>query len=228
MEHSPDGDYDAVAADDLPGLLKFLDAVACARPVAGDLAFWLNAYSANVIAAVIEQLADDPAYRVDRDGFIFFSGPRVPVAGVMMTLDELEHGVVRAEFGAGSRTAGSPIESTLMQLHDTLFMDQALDARIHVALNCAAISCPNLPTESWDGARLDAQLEAATLAFLDNPDKGAGPDGITPLMDWFGQDFVDDAGSIEAFIDAHRTDGSAGVDTNAFLEYDWALNRLRR
>lgn len=213
----------ADATVDVAALDDYVAALAGAEPARCDLAFWINAYNANVLRAVLEEFDGDTGYSVSQDDFAFFTAARHPVAGMMLTLDELEHGVVRGDWAHPS-VAGAPELDALMVEHARLWEGTTVDARIHMALNCAARGCPNLGREPYDNRSLDAQLDAATAAFLGNPDKGAGPDGITQLFQWFAADFVADSGSVEGFIERQREGGLEGVDTGAFIDYDWSLN----
>jgi hypothetical protein len=73
------------------------------------------------------------------------------LAGSSVTLDFLEHGVLRAEWA---------------------------EPRVHACLVCASLSCPNLRSEAFDARRLDAQLgdQARTwLTFARRPDASVGP-----------------------------------------------------
>ncbi|MCH7814126.1 MAG: hypothetical protein IID40_08920 [Planctomycetes bacterium] len=65
---------------------------------------------------------------------------------------------------------------------------------------------------------------ARRIFILGNPRKGAGPDGVSPLFDWFAGDFIEDAGSVDQFIEGHRDEGLVEVNTASFLAYDWSLN----
>ena len=59
---------------------------------------------------------------------------------------------------------------------------------------------------------------------MDHAGKGAGVDGISQIFRWYEADFIQSHGSIESFIEQHRTDGTAGVALDSTLPYDWALN----
>jgi hypothetical protein len=124
------------------------------------------------------------------------------LAGSSVTLDFLEHGVLRAEWA---------------------------EPRVHACLVCASLSCPNLRSEAFDARRLDAQLDDQARAWLANPTKGAlvtpaaapSADGPAPLVTlsriflWFRDDFVrgERAGSSSSSDDAgsSRSSNSAGV-----------------
>ena len=110
---------------------------------------------------------------------------------------------------------------------------------MHFAIVCASLSCPDLRTEPYDPARLDAQLDAQAAAFLSNATKGLrpGPEGRTArassIFKWFAGDFADSGGAA-AFIRAKAGPALAGrlgalTDAGlAYLDYDWTLNDTAR
>jgi Protein of unknown function, DUF547 len=100
------------------------------------------------------------------------------------------------------------------------------DPRIHFAIVCASLSCPDLRTEPYRGATLDAQLNDQVRRFLANPDKGlrVAQDGlhVSRIFDWFAADFAgvgDVLGFIARYADVPTQGGYA-----ADLDYNWRLN----
>ena len=74
-------------------LSSYLDEIA-ALPESADLARWLNAYNATVVAAVLERYPLQSVMKVEG----FFKSIKHRVAGKDRTLDELEHEVIRKRF----------------------------------------------------------------------------------------------------------------------------------
>lgn len=190
------------------------------------LAYWINAYNASVIRGVLAEYG--PGYSVANDNFAFFSTPRTTAGGEIWSLDQLEHGIIRGdEMHEAYLGSDDDTQARMLALHEALWSGADVDARIHVALNCAALSCPNLPSAApfvYQPSTLEAQLDTAARAFANNEAKGAGPAGISRLFDWFAADWEPRFGGASSFIEMHRTDGLNGVDTGQFLEYDWSLN----
>ena len=221
-------DYDALAASSegqalLQLYVEQLGRVDLTSDMTRDerFALWVNAYNAMTVTGVLSERALDPAFRVDRDDFSFFKQARYNVGGMVLALDQMEHGVLRMD----------PDHPTVQQLDDGLkaqVSDEAariatLDPRLHFAVNCASASCPPLRAAAYRGADLETQLSEQTTRFLDDPGRGAGPEGISMLFTWFEGDFLAEA-PIPDFIGAYRTDGLNGVDTSRALPYDWSLN----
>jgi hypothetical protein len=134
----------------------------------------------------------------------FFKRFERRLGGKPRSLDALEHGLIRVTFH---------------------------DARVHFALNCAALGCPTLATQVFREADLDAQLEALTRSALSNPRHArleAGTLKLSALFFWFEGDFVRDAGSVLAWLRRHAPAGKLGSladgTPRAQLDYDWTLN----
>ncbi len=210
-------DYQATLATVLPTALE---------SHAERLAYWINGYNASVIRGVLDHYDGDHDYRVI-DG-VFFDEARYTFGGVLLSLNHVEQGVIRGDFADPTLTALAPDVRDMVELwHDDLWDGGAVDPRVHAALNCAALGCPNLLATSpfvYRADVLDEQLETAPRGWLDNPHKGAGPQGISQLFDWYVEDFTAGGDTVEGFIAAHRSDGLGGVDVEQFIPYDWTLN----
>lgn len=229
-------DYNALAADEEATyeLARYAASLASIDPLKlkdskEQFAFFINAYNVSVIRGVLSKFEGDVASFsvVESDGF--FKDRLYTVGGVALSLDQIENLAIRGQFDDEDQTFGLD-EDTLAIVrswHQAMWPDGKVDARLHAALNCGALGCPNLlamGTHVYQARDLEAQLDAMTRAWLANPEKGAGAEGISMLFTWFESDFVNDAGSVEAFIAAHRDGGTQGVDLDTRLNYDWTLN----
>ncbi len=225
-------DYRGMAASPEAGfvLAQYRGSLAAVDPAALDgtaerLALWLNAYNASVIDGVLARFGGDLGFRVTDDP-AFFTGAGTSVGGESLSLDQIEHGVIRGDWDHPS-VAGTaePLATQLRAWHAGL--GSGVDPRIHAALNCGARSCPDLFADRpfvYDARSLDRQLDTQTRAWINDPTRGAGASGISRLFDWYAGDFIASHGSVAAFIAAFHDNGGAGVDTGAFLDYDWTLN----
>lgn len=208
-------DYRAVKAD--PAYAQALGALALARPDsltsdAARVAFWINAYNLSAIKAVLDQY---PARSIKDGGSLLspiWKKKVATVGGTAYGLDDIEHGILRKAFR---------------------------EPRVHFAIVCASLSCPDLRAEPYVPARLDAQLDEQAAAFLSNATKGLQPgaDGRTArassIFKWFAGDFAA-GGGVAAFIRARSSPDLAarlGALTDAglsYLDYDWSLNDTAR
>ena len=208
-------DYGALKAD--PDYARALAHLAEARietlrSDAEAIAFWLNAYNLLAIKAVVDRY---PVASI-KDGGSFLQSiwkKKVgTVGGREYALDDIEHSILRARFR---------------------------EPRIHMAIVCASLSCPDLKTEPYVAERLSAQLDDATRRFLGNPAKGVRPgaDGrtaqVSSIFRWFAADFAG-ADGVVRFIGAHAAGEVSRSLTGlspaglTYLPYDWSLNDVRR
>jgi hypothetical protein len=186
------------------------------------LAFWINAYNVFMVAlvtrnfetmlrdTVLEPLADGPT----------FTTSRFRVSGANVSLDMIEHGVLRRD---PSRLSGVSEEdiSRLAVWAEQVYGEDEFEPRIHFAVNCASVGCPNLRSEPYYGDRIDTQLEEQTAEFLSDETKGAGSNGVSDLIfSYYPDDFVEEGGWVE-FVRRY----SPGANTERSLGYDWALNQ---
>ncbi len=140
----------------------------------------------------------------DVDGF--FNTVTHRVAGHSRTLDYVENQVIRPRFH---------------------------DARIHVALNCGARSCPALSPRAFAARTLDRDLDRLARAAVANSRHVRVVDGglrVSEIFFWFSADFERDAGSVVGWL--KRFGGEAitalpGDAPLARLRYDWRLNATR-
>jgi hypothetical protein len=212
-------DFDAVIT-----AIETFDADAL-KTDAEKLAFWMNAYNAKMIERVLE--ADVPE-DIEDHGFDFFFETSVRVAGRDLTLDQIEHDIIRRRGG----------EAYLA------LQPSALDPRLHVGLNCGAISCPRLRARAFTAATLGAELDRAMRDFVNSPHhfRFEGDTAVlSSLLDWFGSDFdstgVPAGDYLLGFLDADRPDADrlrrlfAGrsaaeikAQPNVRFAYEWELN----
>lgn len=189
------------------GALEAVDPTALSRDAA--MAYWINLYNALTVALVLEEYPVGSIKEVR--GGLLNSGPwdvaAVTVNGAELTLDDIEHRILRPVWR---------------------------DPRIHYAVNCAALGCPNLAPRPYRSDRLEAMLEAGARSYVNHP-RGATVRGgelvVSSIYDWFEADF----GGSEAGVIAHLADyaepplaaalaGRSEIDAD---RYDWSLNAAR-
>jgi len=100
------------------------------------------------------------------------------------------------------------------------------EPRIHMAIVCASLSCPDLRREAYHAEILEEQLEDQTRQFLNNSAKGLrfenGKIITSRIFDWFREDFTGNDG-IRTFIRKYVAIPD-DIDLKATMPYNWNLN----
>ena len=171
------------------------------------MAYWINLYNALTIDVVLDEY---PVKSIKKIRFL--SSPFGPwdkslieIAGEDLSLNDIEHRILR------------PIWQ---------------DPRIHFAVNCASIGCPNLQGTAFTAENLESLLDKGALEFV-NHDRGVAREGdalkLSSIFDWYGGDFGNDEGEIVEYLSDYVND-----DREALLQgyksvkydYDWSLNKV--
>ncbi len=164
------------------------------------LAFWINAYNALTIDQIIRHYPISSIQKI-ANGKVWDESLPYLFAGKRITLNEIEHQIL--------------LESDLF------------DARIHFALNCAAISCPTLANQAFTAENVQSMLTKNTKAALSNPKFNKinkNNAAISKLFDWYQSDFTKAEGSVTNFINKYS---AKKIDKNVkitYLDYNWSLN----
>lgn len=178
------------------------------------LAFWLNIY--NGFTQVL--LKKNPDQYKTRNSF--FSSRQIDIAGRQLSLDDIEHGILRH-----SRVKWSEgyLGKILPSGFEKKFRVEKLDYRIHFALNCGAKSCP--PIAFYEPASIDKQLTVAVKAYLKGEceyDSVKNVVNVPALMGWFRHDF----GGKKNMLEILKQNKIIPKDSNPSIhlkKYDWSL-----
>lgn len=205
------------------------------------LAYWINAYNAFTLKLIVNDYPIDAAWYMWVFPFVRFF---VPANSILMiggrwddktfdsvrgaiTLDTIEHEILRGEIG---------------------------DARIHFAIVCASLGCPDLRSRAYHSTAIDDELEQATRDFMRDPEHvRVDADGhldVSKIFEWFREDFDapvpggadvfaidtdgygEDAG-VARWVAAYGSEEirlrvAAGPFSLGHLGYDWSLNEQPR
>jgi len=210
------GDETAALLAALAGLReRDLDRVRTDRQTA--LAFWCNCYNAGT------QLLLDRRpglYRGLSRSLRFFSVPCLTVAGTDLSLDDIEHGIVRAsrsKYTLGYTPRLLPSSFELRYALDTA------DPRIHFAVNCGAESCPAI--RHYEPDRVDDQLDLAAETYLDATVEREGDVVRVPrLMLWYRADFGGRSGILD-FLRRYGLVADEDSPRIRYLDWDWGLEK---
>lgn len=173
-------------------------------------AYWVNLYNAMTVALIVQTYPVESIRDIDISPGFFSDGPwgkkLVSIEGEELSLDDIEHRILR------------PIWK---------------DPRIHYAVNCASIGCPNLWPEAFTPANTESYLESATKAYVNHPRGASVENGrlrVSSIYTWFQEDFGGtDQGVIKHLRQYAEGDLQAdlqSVNSISSDRYDWALNSV--
>ena len=180
------------------------------------LAFWINIYNGYTQYL----LKTDPGlYLSDRSAF--FKKAQIPIAGNTVSMDDIEHGVLRR--GAVGFSMGFIRNLSFRKPIIRQFAVNKVDYRIHFALNCGARSCP--PVLVYRADTVNAQLDDNSRYYLEQEvffDRAQNKILVPALMRWFKADF----GSTEDQLAMLQHFGvlPGGFEPSIdYQDYDWTL-----
>lgn len=192
-------DYDSWAAD--PRHKEALKLLLAEKPDShtGDekKAFWINVYNFLTIELIVREGERKNIKNLGGTLTSPWTRHSWEFSGMDYTLDYIEHKILR------------PMG----------------DARVHFAINCASVSCPDLRREAYRAEKLDSQMSEQAKLTFDNQNKGLrienGTLYVSRVFDWFAVDFNDEdvKGWLQPYI---PVDESAPL---RYLDYDWSLNK---
>jgi len=194
------------------------------------LAFWINAYNAFTVKAIIDNYPIKRSFTLvgifyaPENSILQIPGVwkklKFKAVGGNVTLDHIEHGILRKEFK---------------------------EPRIHVAINCASVSCPDLRNEAYIADKIEYQLEDASRNFVNSKTKGVLVDKnknrikVSKIFKWFGDDFFSNYHNQEFNNKSDKQNGTLGFIYKyinedekeyvlrgdyklKYMPYDWELN----
>ncbi|WP_424016340.1 DUF547 domain-containing protein (plasmid) [Halorientalis pallida] len=179
-------------------------------------AFWINLYN----AFVQSELDRDPSLYDSKRSF--FGDERFEVAGTRLSLDDIEHGILRSskwKYGLGYIPRLFPSE------FERAYRLPTVDPRIHFALNCGAESCPAIA--AYSGSGIDRELDLSTRSFLQQSSKtdpSADEIIVSRLFLYYRGDFGGRRGIYE-FLERFDVIDAEARPRVRYDSYDWALHR---
>jgi len=176
------------------------------------LAYWINLYNAVTLQVVAGHYPVASIRDIDISPGWFSDGPwdaaLVTVEGEALTLNDIEHRILR------------PIWQ---------------DPRIHYAVNCASLGCPDLAADAYRGGDIAGRLDAAARRYINHPRGVTLRDGrvtVSKIYDWFLEDFGGSVSGLMAHFGRYaEPELAAGLAARGEVDgtaYDWALNDAAR
>lgn len=184
---------------DMAKLQQYLDLLSDSPPQPSwsrneEMAFWINAYNAFTVKLILDH------YPVKSIKDLHNGQPWkvqwIKIGNKTYSLDEIENSILRPKFK---------------------------DARIHFAVNCAALSCPPLLNQAWTAQNLEDNFEQQARNFINNPAfNKIAPNAIqvSKIFEWYAQDF----GNLISFLNRYSKITIKPGAKVSYLEYNWSLN----
>lgn len=178
------------------------------------MAYWANLYNAITVRVILDRYPVKSIRDIKSDGLFdpkAYAGPwrtkRVTIEGKSYSLDDIEHETMRPTYK---------------------------DPRVHYALNCASVGCPNLPVAAWCETTIETELDLAAHAFINSPRGVQVLAGnvlrVSSIYEWFKVDFGgSDAGvlaHLRLYADAPLLAALNAGATIGSHDYDWSLNGM--
>ncbi|MFP8952060.1 DUF547 domain-containing protein [Natrialbaceae archaeon A-arb3/5] len=138
------------------------------------LSFWLNCYN-----AYSQLLMEDESSLLDGglvDRWKFFARDRIPIGGCWMSLDDIEHGMLRrSKLRWGFGYLPRPFPSSF----ERRFRLEGCEPRIHFVLSRGSENCP--PIAVYSAADVDEELDIAVEWFLEENVAYDSDDGVATI-----------------------------------------------
>ena len=154
-------------------------------------ALYINLYNAFMIECILRYAAENKLALTSKKflqieinklrvsgGNIWNGDYRINLAGQRVNLDDIEHNLLRRK--ASGKLAALKVKQ--------------LDPRIHMAVNCAALSCPKLRPQAYSAANVEQMLEENMRSFVNAGkqlawDASSGKMLLNKIILWYYEDF---------------------------------------
>ena len=204
--------YEAVKSEDLKNLKGYLQTM---RGVAisnynraEQIAYWINVYNAVTVDVILSRYPVASIRDINISPGFLARGPwgakLFSVEEEKLSLDDIEHRILR------------PIWK---------------DNRVHYAVNCASLGCPNLQPLAFTGGNTEALLEKSAREFINHPrgvDIQKNRLQVSSIYIWFQEDFGRDAEGLmehwQKYANPKLADALEKYSGGLAHDYDWRLN----
>ncbi|KPK00051.1 MAG: hypothetical protein AMJ60_02875 [Desulfobacterales bacterium SG8_35] len=171
-------------------------------------AYWINLYNGLTVDIILDHYPVKSIRDIDISPGIFSSGPwdakLLTIEGEKVSLNDIEHRILR------------PIWQ---------------DNRIHYAVNCASLGCPNLQPRAFTAPQLETMLDKAAGEFVNHPRGVSAASNrlqVSSIYFWFKEDFGDsEKGIIEhlkKYLSPENLEKIKAVSAKMSHQYNWDLN----
>lgn len=170
-------------------------------------AYWINLYNALTVELILENYPVKSITKLGKSLFGFgpWDDKLLSIQGQELSLNNIEHGILRPYFA---------------------------DNRIHYAVNCASISCPNLSATAYTATNSNQLLEQAAQQYI-NHSRGVAFEKdqlkVSSIYHWYKDDFGGNDTSLIVHL-IHYADPALAKRLRNYQgdlehDYDWELNQ---
>jgi hypothetical protein len=171
-------------------------------------AYWINLYNGVTVDVILDHYPVKSIREIDISPGLFSSGPwdakLLKIEGQEISLNDIEHRILR------------PIWQ---------------DNRIHYAVNCASLGCPNLQPEAFTAQNLNRLLDKAARDFINHP-RGVSFTRnrlkVSSIYFWFREDFGNSEQGLvqhlKKYLSKQNLEKLETVQKKMRHQYDWNLN----
>ncbi len=204
--------YPAITPEDVKSLKNYLQEmqnVAISNyNRAEQKAYWINVYNAATVDLIAARFPLKSIRDINISPGLLARGPwgakLFSVEGERLSLDDIEHRILR------------PIWK---------------DNRVHYALNCASLGCPNLQPVAFTADNSETLLDRGAKDFINHP-RGVmiqkGRLQVSSIYVWFQEDFGGDAEELmehwQKFANPVLAEALEKYSGGLAHDYDWRLN----
>jgi hypothetical protein len=164
------------------------------------MAYWINAYNAYTVQLMVKNYPLKSIMDLKYNGKSAWDYKWIKIGAETLSLNDIEHVKLRKKYK---------------------------DARIHFAVNCASFSCPVLLNSAYTATKLEAQLEAQAILFINDPKRNqisSSSAKISQLFEWYQDDFTTDGKTVIDYLNKYsKTKIKAGTNIS-YMNYNWNLN----
>jgi len=205
-------DYEGLQGDNDGRIASYINELSSIDPLNLDKpnqkSYWINLYNALTVRLVVENY---PIQTITELGESLLSrGPwndkLLQINGRALSLNHIEHRILRPLFN---------------------------DYRIHFAVNCASIGCPNLSPRAFTAENIEDHLTQLTVAYVNHPRGLRFENGqlhLSSIFHWYQDDFAEDEQGLLDAISRYTDDETSAriknYQGNIAFDYDWKLNGL--
>lgn len=172
------------------------------------LAYWINIYNALTIQLILSHWPVKSIPKLHISPGFFSIGPwdakLITIEGQEITLNDIEHRILR------------PIWH---------------DARVHYALNCASMSCPQLQAQAFTGENVESLMTKAAKEYVNSLQGVTVTDKeliLSQIYQWYQTDFgVDENAVLRHIAQLAKPELKKQLLTNQKpirYHYDWQIN----